>query len=634
MKRPCLLCFLFDRDLHGKILPQSPMHKNLRILPMRWSSLAPLIITVTAALLIYILILGFVSHFWMAGETGNGLLWKSAYKSLQTVSFNTSVEELSESGYLVLGGLLAILLAAFTVTSVVLIFWERIQLAFLITPFVSNSHVLVVGLGKAGLHIVRNLRAEKKRVVVVEREGEETACSVAIARDLGAIIVRGDISDPEVIFWAQGSKAFESYIFTGNDAVNLEIAYKLVTSSGGGQSCYFRQRSSLLCQHIQDSPAARGIGGGQSLHPINLSELTARELLLEGICVNSIAQNATVHVVILGFSQLGKAIAHELALQCHLRNGKRIRLTIVYDASMDERTEFIEQFPGFGYDVASNRDSSLASLDDWSYNPVAGGRMGVEHIVTVTFVPTQGSLTDVSLKKCLAELPRDKNLSHHVAVCISDDETINFQAARVIQEFGGKELRLHVHIPHSGSIPEILKFGNQHNNVNCFGQLSGILNPTRLRLGRIEKLSETIHESYRAGRIQASSDAPILRDELTMAKWSELQESYRRACRNRVIGFLVKITQLSAEERRIFMESDLPELRNNLGRRLVEELAEMEHNRWMSERIMDGWKWGEVRDNFNKIHPDILPFSKLSEPVKEMDRSVVEQIAVVIRGLN
>jgi len=593
-----------------------------------------LIITVTAALLIYLLFLGFVQQLHVSGVDGAHLIWQSAYKALQTIAFETTAEELAESGYLVTGGILAILLAAFTVTSVVIIFWERIQLALLISPFGENSHVLVVGLGKAGLHLVRNLRERNQRVVVVELDSEETSCAVAIARDLGAIVVRGDISDPEVMLWAQCSKAYESYILTGNDAVNLETAYKLVRDSFGRQASYFRQRSTTLCQQIQDSSAARGLEGRRVLRPINIHEITARELLFNGICSISVNKTAVLHVVIVGFCQLGKEIAHQLALHCHFRNLKRLRVTIIYDVRADGRDAFLGSYPAFGYEVSKESDCLDGQFDAWDFRFSNSVYKGVEHVVSVNFCPAHGGLPDSAVRRCLQQLPMGEDFIYHIAVCVSDDETHNFEAARFIQEMDRKDFRLHVHIPNSDSIPEILNVGGGRSAVNCFGQLAKILNPEDLRSDGIDRLSEATHEYYRKSffrdlKSENSSDA-----DPKSASWADLQESYRRACRNRVIGLLVKIRQLTACEREKLLNSDPAVIRIALGTGFVEELAEMEHNRWMAERLMDGWRWGVERDNMKKFHPDILPYQQLRESVKELDRNVVEQIAMLLRDEN
>ena len=48
----------------------------------------------------------------------------------------------------------------------------------------------------------------------------------------------------------------------------------------------------------------------------------------------------------------------------------------------------------------------------------------------------------------------------------------------------------------------------------------------------------------------------------------------------------------------------------------VERLAEVEHERWMSERIAEGWTEGP-RDDEARTHPSVVPWDLRSEPEKE-----------------
>jgi hypothetical protein len=64
------------------------------------------------------------------------------------------------------------------------------------------------------------------------------------------------------------------------------------------------------------------------------------------------------------------------------------------------------------------------------------------------------------------------------------------------------------------------------------------------------------------------------------------------------------------------------------GEALIETLAETEHNRWSTERLLAGWApAGEgVRDNARRLHPDLRPWAELGEDAREKDRGAVEGI--------
>lgn len=53
---------------------------------------------------------------------------------------------------------------------------------------------------------------------------------------------------------------------------------------------------------------------------------------------------------------------------------------------------------------------------------------------------------------------------------------------------------------------------------------------------------------------------------------------------------------------------------------LMEKLAKNTHENWAKQRMKDGWKYGERRDDIKKEHPSLVPYENLSEEEKEYDR--------------
>jgi hypothetical protein len=51
-----------------------------------------------------------------------------------------------------------------------------------------------------------------------------------------------------------------------------------------------------------------------------------------------------------------------------------------------------------------------------------------------------------------------------------------------------------------------------------------------------------------------------------------------------------------------------------------ELLAEAEHNGWMVERMLNNWRYCRTRDDTKKLHDCLIPYSQLSEEVKNYDR--------------
>lgn len=55
-------------------------------------------------------------------------------------------------------------------------------------------------------------------------------------------------------------------------------------------------------------------------------------------------------------------------------------------------------------------------------------------------------------------------------------------------------------------------------------------------------------------------------------------------------------------------------------RGLTERLAEQVHELWSRQKLADGWTYGPRRDDALRQHPDLVPYSKLTDMEKEYDR--------------
>jgi len=58
---------------------------------------------------------------------------------------------------------------------------------------------------------------------------------------------------------------------------------------------------------------------------------------------------------------------------------------------------------------------------------------------------------------------------------------------------------------------------------------------------------------------------------------------------------------------------------------LSEVIAKNVHEVWASERIKEGWTYGEKRDDEKKITPCLVPYEELPENEKEYDRQTAFQ---------
>lgn len=66
---------------------------------------------------------------------------------------------------------------------------------------------------------------------------------------------------------------------------------------------------------------------------------------------------------------------------------------------------------------------------------------------------------------------------------------------------------------------------------------------------------------------------------------------------------------------------------------LQEAIAENCHEIWAATRIKEGWTYGKERNDRNKKHPDLVPYSALSDGEKEYDRLMALDTIKLVKKL-
>jgi Trk K+ transport system NAD-binding subunit len=116
----------------------------------------------------------------------------------------------------------AALTAAFTAIVTQYLLRARFGGAFETRRIPDGGHVVVCGLGNVGYRVVEELLAAEARVVVIEADRNNRF--LASARRLGAAVVSGDATVPEVLRQARADTARAVVVTTGQELANVEVA--------------------------------------------------------------------------------------------------------------------------------------------------------------------------------------------------------------------------------------------------------------------------------------------------------------------------------------------------------------------------------------------------------------------------
>ena len=62
----------------------------------------------------------------------------------------------------------------------------------------------------------------------------------------------------------------------------------------------------------------------------------------------------------------------------------------------------------------------------------------------------------------------------------------------------------------------------------------------------------------------------------------------------------------------------------------IAKMSRMEHDRWCADRLRNGWKYGKIRNNARKLHPDLVSWEELNDDAKEKDILAVKLIPILL----
>jgi hypothetical protein len=156
---------------------------------------------------------------------------------------------------------------------------------------------------------------------------------------------------------------------------------------------------------------------------------------------------------------------------------------------------------------------------------------------------------------------------------------------------------------------------NLHVNAEEFNRL--VVRDVLLA-GARDLIARAIHEKFRKDQKGKKEE-----NDASMQPWENLREDLKESNRQQADDIPGKLRKIKCGyspvvDRKpaalVFTEDE------------VEILAELEHERWVKERLLAGWSYGNERDVDRKISPHLVEWKALPEDIREYDRATVRGI--------
>lgn len=435
-----------------------------------------------------------------------------------------------------------------------------------------QGHAVVCGAGKRGREVALALKGDGRKVVVIEKDAE--AETLGELRAAGVRVVLGSATDSVHQQQARMHEAGLVVALTKTDESNLEIAMDAAdgpTSTPVEILAHASRQFASVFDHQPPVDSTNSRGRPRFFnHETSAARLLVQEFTTDFATILAHAPRSP-QVLLIGDGSVIPELLGIAMMQCQYAHSGTPQFVVV----VPDRILVARSFPVLHPQLHLVANVSLIERTCAEIATLELENITNEQAFDLIFVSYQNDLDALSLARHLAQ-QKPSGLVGRIVACLRPSTDI----AR-----------------HSISIED-----TEIRNLVKLGCVSDVL-----LHGALDREARAIHEAYVAEE-KAKGLSPI--ENPALVSWEDLPESLRQANRAQADHIPIKKRALAVSR----------------SEQMLEALAEAEHRRWMAEKILAGWRFGEKRDNSRKLHPSIKIYSQLTEAEKQKDRDTVQSV--------
>ena len=474
----------------------------------------------------------------------------------------------------------------------------------------ARHHVVIAGDSAAALSLAQDCRKRKDSVILIaDGLAEETALGL---RRKGVIVFEGDATQLETLRTARAHHAAHVVAYEPDDTANLQVEAAVRRLVGDSKrkppiGVHVSTRSAMLlkeAREMRSSQMRKKKAGPPPIDPkpFSLDEMAARALVQkESQTLLALAQQLgqqRLHIVFFGFDAAAEAVAERVLMSLWSAHFEPPRLTVLTPDTAAE--------PGF---KARHREA-FANPEAW--------------IADIAFLPFDWNLASVG-DELLAMVEDARGKPTAIVVSTgSDPGNIHLSIAlkRLCNSGERWPVPIYMRETSQSEFSQQYAKGDETPELDAYLLAFGAhqVNSTRTRVidGALDQGAAIAHEHYNKGL--GKKDAMSMRElQSAMKDWSDVLETYRAANRAVADAAMVKVWDAGF---RPTVKGEKGETAIAVPADLLEKMARTEHDRWMAERLMSGWRPtddGEARNNDLMAHDKIIGWDQLNEADRDND---------------
>lgn len=412
------------------------------------------------------------------------------------------------------------------------------------------------------------------------------------------MVIWGDAKEKEILKEAGISRAANLICFLPGEQSGIEVLsavhdfFKNKKVDSSQLNFYLHLSNPRLIDVIEKAEHLSHFKNhGLDVRFFNFDKMIARQLFHSFVThhYNDIAglQAGTFfRLIIFDFENAGKALLLQALRIMHFQSSRLTEVVIIDSDISNKQKKFTEAYPF------------------------------IQNIFPVIFEEFDGTYQSLIKKYVLT----NEDVIPAVIASFKKNDTNLALALEILQYTPDESFKIYTRNGDSKNLSALLKkAGDNNRRLLFFGDMETFCRVEYITGNEQDRLAQLIHADY----LEQQKIAVASESERYKTLWHDLPEDARDANRAQADHLLLKLAQASVKP------DDLnPGEMLNASR--VEALAIAEHNRWCAHRYINGWQFGQVRDDINKLHPSLVPWEQLSEGEKQKDRNAVLRIPLLV----
>ncbi len=521
-----------------------------------------------------------------------------------------------------------------------------------------QKFTMVLGLNELSLPLIRDLTEKHHKKLIVVNQNPENLLEEELARLPNVFLVNGRLSSGTLLKKLNATQAEEIYFFSEQDADNIRAAQELDLLSIAETAS---QAEPDRFVHLQDQAKRRFLHQSLSTNSshrsiiFNVFENAVRSLLLyypiDRFYQNT-AKEQTAHVVLIGFEQMGQALALALLKQGHYTEDKQLKISVLCANHAEAEKTFLSKYPQFTQKFEHDFGSQIIKTYTWRYINLYFEEMPLsehEWMAQKSIFASIQENTVGTLISTLSDGVQAAAILENVLPKLNQEKVTrnaNFQVF-CYYNFPDKEEERIIESHFNEVAPNIF--------FKCYGNFIDECSYAAIHNRALDALPKLINAKY--------AEIPFEKTDKIDIEWQIIPEKNKSSSRQAADHLWVKLRMLWPEIEWKFDPitfEPFDEVKERLEtKENYEKYGEIEHRRWCAEMLLAGfrpitedtkselyhtvatrWVSKKPEDKVMKKdyeyrfeHIDLVPFDQLKSHEAAKDIEQLKAIPAFLRGV-